>query len=258
MSTLTLGLSATASFLTALLYLYVGGVLRRRTVSGDARLANNMFVVWWQTIGGLGLVGVMILLLYMADSLPLWLYRTYVIAVLMGLFVALWGLQFYLVYLYTGSKRSFIPLGIFYAFLFLGTLALIQYLGAPERIVDNGWALETEPEAQLGPGFGFIFTVLIVGPQLVAAGAYLRLFWKTDDRTQRYRIALITGSILVWFGSGVIAAGAQVSDALSYQLFSRLTSILGALVILAAYRPPGFVKRKLGVRSIDDAVPAAA
>src|SRR5688500_9509072 len=203
MTMTTLALSAAGSILTALLYLYIGHVLRSRPVSTEGRLANGIVVLWWQALAALGLLGVGMLLLYLADSLPLWLYRAYVTLVLLGLFVALWGLQFYLVYLYTGSRRSFVPLGVFYGLLFIATLALIEYIGSPERIVDNGWALETEPEADLGVAFGLGFSLLIIGPQLVAAIAYARLFSKTPDRTQRYRIALITGSIIVWFGSGI-------------------------------------------------------
>lgn len=252
MSTTTLAVSAAGSFLTAMLYIYIGQVLRNRRVSQEARLANGMFVLWWQAIGGLGLLGVAILLAYMAGSLPLWLYQTYVTLVLLGLFVALWGLQFYLMYLYTGSKRSFMPLAVFYAVLFVGTMALIEYAGQAERIVDNGWALRTEPRLELGVAFGLAFTLLIVGPQVAAAVAYARLFFKTRDPTQRYRIALVTGSIIVWFGSGIVATGAQVSDELSYQLFSRLVGIAGALVIFMAYKPPEWIRRRYGVHSIDD------
>lgn len=252
MSSMTLALSAAGSFLTAVLYLYIGHVLRGRAVSADARLANGMFVLWWQALGALGMLGVGILLLYMADALPLWLYRSFVTLALLGLFVALWGLQFYLVYLYTGSRRSFVPLGVFYGLLFVGTLALVEYIGSPERIVDNGWALETEPEVELGVAFGLGFSLLIIGPQLAAAIAYARLFSKTRDRTQRYRIALVTGSIIVWFGSGIVATGAQVSDDLSYQLFSRLIGIAGALVILMAYKPPHWIRTRYGIRSISE------
>lgn len=252
MSTTTLAISATGSFVTALLYLYIGRALKGRRVSAEARLANNMFVLWWKAIGGLGLLGVAILLAYMAGSLPIWLYRTYTTLVLLGLFVALWGLQFYLMYLYTGSRRSFVPLGVFYALLFIGTMALVEYAGRPERIIDDGWALRTEPRLELGVAFGLAFTLLIVGPQLAAAVAYARLFFKTHDPTQRYRIALVTGSIIVWFGSGIIAQGAQVSDELAYQLFSRLIGIAGALVIFMAYKPPAWVRRRYGVRSIDE------
>lgn len=258
MSQMTLSISAAGSALTALLYLYVGAVLSRRKVSADARLAQSMFVLWWVSLGGLGLFGVGATLAYMADQLPIWLYQAYITFVLLVIFIALWGLQFYLVYLYTGSKKSFAPLGAFYGILFLATLALIEYIGAPERIVDNGWNLRTEPEANFSASFGFAFSLLLIGPQLVAAIAYARLYRKTNDPTQKYRIALVTGSIIVWFGSSLLATGAQASTSLWWQLTSRLISTAGALVILMAYKPPAWVKRRYGVRSItDDASPSA-
>jgi uncharacterized membrane protein YidH (DUF202 family) len=259
MASTTLLVSIAGSLLTAVLYLYVGNVLRQRKVSDAARLANGMFVLWWQALGGLGLLGAGIFLLYLAGGLELWIYQTYITLVLLGLFVALWGLQFYLVYLYTGSKRSFVPLAVFYGILFVATMALIAYMGTPERIVDDGWSLKTEPDPpELGVAFGLAFTLVIIGPQLVAAIAYASLFTKAKDRTQRYRILLVTGSIIVWFGSGLVASGAQVSQDLSYQLFSRVISILGALVILMAYKPPMWIRTKYGIRGIDDEGPAQA
>lgn len=259
MSTTTLALSGAGSLLTALLYLYIGRVLRRRIVSEDGQLANRMFVLWWQVLGVIGLAGVAMLGVYMAGLLEVWMYRTYILVVLLGIFAALWGLQFYLVFLYTGSRRSFLPLGVFYAIMAVATLALIEYMGPPEQLVDNGWAIETRPEPpELGLAFSLAFTLLLVGPPLVAAVAYARLYFKTKDRTARWRIALVTGSILVWFGSSVVATGAQVSDDLTYQLASRLIGIAGALVILMAYKPPQWVRLKYGIRSIDDDGPRAA
>jgi hypothetical protein len=259
MSMQTLALAATASLLTSALYLYIGHVLSSRPVSAEASLANRMFVVWWRALGTLGLLGVGMLLLYMAGGLQVWMHRTFTTLSLLGLFLALWGLQFYLVYLYTGSRRSFVPLGIFYAVLFVATIGLMEYLGRPERIVDNGWALRTEPRPELGPAFGLGFLLLLVGPQIAAAAAYARLYAKTRDRTQRYRIALITGSIIVWFGSSLVATGAQVSDQLAYQLASRLIGIAAALAILAAYKPPAWIRRRYGIHGLsDEGSPAAS
>jgi hypothetical protein len=252
MSQATLALATLGSVLTSLLYLYIGRVLRRRAVSDHARLANGMFVLWWQSLGGLGLLGAGILALYMAGELRIWMYQTYVTFVLMVLFLALWGLQFYLLYLYTGSRRSFAPLGVFYTVVFLATLALIEYIGAPELITDNGWRLETEPDVEFGLAFNLAFVALIIGPALVTAIAYARLYRKTGDRTQKYRIALVTGAIIVWFGSSVVGTAAQVTEALAWQLFTRVIGVLGALVILMAYKPPRWVREKYGVESVED------
>lgn len=264
MTNTTLTLAALGSLLTSVLYLYVGHVLQRRKVSPDARLANNMFVLWWQSLGGLGLLGVGFQLMYMAGRLEIWMYQAYVTFVLLVLFLALWGLQFYLVFLYTGTKRSFVPLGVFYAVLFILTVALIEYVGPPDRIVDNGWQLKTEYLDEETGEYGSVdfplafnlgFGLLIVGPAILAAIAYARLYRKTDDRTQKYRIAMVTGAIIVWFGSSLVGTAAQVTTTLEWQLFSRIIGVAGALVILMAYKPPRRLRERLGLRSVDDGGP---
>lgn len=268
MSQNTLLMSAAGSLVSALLYLYVGQVLRRRKVSSEAKLAQGMFILWWESIGWLGILGVAVMLVYMVQgSLPVWLFQTYLLFVLLVLFVALWGLQFYLVYLYTGSKRSFLPLGIFYTLLFVGTAGLIEYQGTPGYIGDDGWQLKAcsaaskaacIPGTQLGLWAGLAFVILLVGPQVVAAAAYARLYRKTSDPTQRYRIALIASAIIVWFGSSILGTAAGVSTSLTWQLISRVIGILGALVILVAYLPPAWVREKYHIRSIRDEVAPGA
>lgn len=253
MSQTTLLISAAGSLVTALLYLYVGLVLRRRKVSEAAKLAQGMFILWWEAVGWLGVFGVAVMLVYIVEGgMQVWLYQTYVLFVLLVLFVALWGLQFYLVYLYTGSRKSFLPLGIFYTLLFVGTAGLIEWSGTPDYIGDDGWQLKAFPESHLGLGAGLAFVLLIVGPQVFAAAAYARLYRKTSDPTQRYRIALIASAIIVWFGSSILGTAAGVSTSLAWQLFSRLIGVLGALVILVAYLPPAWVRQKYHIRSIHE------
>ncbi len=247
----TFVLSTIGSAVSSLLYLYVGQVLRRRKVSAEGQLANTMFVVWWQSLGGLGLSGVVLNVAYLLDVLPIWLYQAYVSFVLLVLFVALWGLQFYLVFLYTGSRRSFLPLGAFYAVLFFATAALIAYVGPPDRITDNGWTLKTEPETDFGMAFNLGFLLLIVGPQMFAAVAYARLYRKSADRTQRYRIAMVTSAILVWFGSSVLATAFGASDNVAWQVLSRLIGVAGALAILMAYKPPAWIQQKYGIEPVE-------
>lgn len=260
MSQTTLLLSMLGTVATASLYLYVGQALHRRKVSPEGHLANAMFVLWWRSLGGLSLLSAGALALYMADRFPIWLYQAYVICVLLVIFLALWGLQFYLVYLYTGSRRSFVPLGLFYLALFIAVVGLIEYVGTPERITDNGWSLRTEPRVEFGTWFNVAFSVLLVGPQLVAAVAYARLYRKTDDRTQRYRIALVTGSIIVWFGTSLVASAFDASDNVTWQMASRVLSVIAVLVILMAYKPPSWVRERYGIRPIELAseAPAAA
>ena len=249
MSQTTLALAMLGTILTSFLYIYIGRVIRLRKVSPDARLANGMFVLWWHSLGGLGFLGAVVVAVYMAGRLEIWMYQAYTTFVLLVLFLALWGLQFYLLYLYTGSKRWFMPLAAFYAALFLATEGLLQYIGPPDAITDNGWQLQRLPEVELGRAFGLGFAALVIGPALVTAIAYAGLFRKTQDRTQRYRIALVTGAIIVWFGSSVVGTALDVNQGLGWQLFSRTIGILGAIVILMAYKPPKWVRDKYGIQA---------
>src|SRR4029079_18712134 len=111
-----------------------------------------------------------------------WVFKAYTDGVLLGLFIALWGLQYYLVYLYSGSGRSFAPLAGFYGVLFLVTMALIEWsysMHPPTVVADDGWQLQLLPKVALGMWPALIFTLVIIGPQVVAAGAYFMLFFKT-------------------------------------------------------------------------------
>lgn len=263
MSQTTLAIATLGSILTSLLYVYIGRVIRLRKVSPDARLANGMFVLWWHSLGALGFLGALTMMLYMAGTLDdrIWLFQAYTTVVILILFLALWGLQFYLLYLYTGSRRWFMPLAVFYSVLFLLTEGLIEYIGSPDRVVDNGWQLKTEyldpatgeyGAVEFGMAFNLIFSALIIGPALLTAIAYARLYRKTDDRTQRYRIALVTGAIIVWFGSSVIGTALEVTGALAWQLFTRVIGILGAIVILMAYKPPRWVRERYRVDGVEN------
>lgn len=251
----TLALSTVLAIATATLYLYIGFVLRHRQVSDEARLARDLFGAWWILLGVAGLLGVLQIVLYTAGLLPIWLYMTFSQLALFLIFVALWALQCYLVYLYRGSRRAFVPLAWFYVALYVFVIGLLNWAQAThpyDTITDNGWALQVEPELELGRAVGIIAILILVGPQLVAAIAYARLYSRAQDRTQRYRIALLTGAIIGWFGTSVVATAANASQSVAWQFVSRLIGLMAGAIILAAYKPPPFVKRRYDIRGLED------
>jgi hypothetical protein len=259
----TLLLSAVGSVVTGALYLYLGRVLKQRKVSPEAALARDMFAYWWILLGALSFLGVVQIALYRAGEMPIWLYQTLGQAGLWALFAALWALQVYLMYLYTGSKRWVAPLGAFYLLLYLAFVALIHWIGPPGAISDNGWMLRTDQTFTLGRGWTIALILVLLGPQMAAAIAYASLYRRTSDRTQRYRIALLTGAILVWFGTSSLVGATSDPNPdhvnVAWQVAQRLLSVAAALTILAAYRPPSWIRRRFAVRSLDDeAMPAVS
>ena len=209
-----------------------------------------MFVLWWHALAGSSALGALSLTLYMAGALPIWLHQSISQLSLLLIVAALLGLLYYLIYLYTGSHGALKPLLVGYLLFYVSIIGLVQWIGAPDSLTDNGWSIMAEPESELPTAVSWLFLVFLVGPQIIASIAYLRLYGKATDVTQRYRIALVSGAIIAWFGSSLVASAAELGTSLVWQVISRLLGLAAAFVILSAYLPPAWVQRRLHVRSI--------
>lgn len=212
----------------------VARTVHRKPVSPDARPARNAFALWWACLSFVSLVSAMLLLPFVPRDVPLFLEAT--IALLLALCVGLCGLQFYLVYLYTNSRRSLKPLALGYLLLFALLLAVTLQNG-PFHIEETKWGPRLEGTSDLeGSPLQWIVLALFLGPTLLAAGAYLSLYRKVDDPAQKRRIVLVGLSLLVWFGTSGVGSSlgnAAVSDA--WQVTSRIVALSAAGVIYYAY-----------------------
>lgn len=253
-------LAAALVFAAAILYGYVGARLWGRKVSADARLAQSLFSFWWFALGAASLAQAVMILMYTTDTLTIAIYQAFQHVLLIAIMAGLGGLVYYLLYLYTGRRMLWLPVMVYYAILYLVLIALLASYGAPQDIVDNGWRLSTEPQPEPNRPLEVAFFVLFVGPQLAAAIAYALLYRRATDNTQRYRIALVSGTIIVWFGSSFLTTIAQASRNPGVQAFSILLGLAAGAAILLAYLPPPPWKARWGLRSISDeqAPPAPA
>ena len=245
-------ISALFSVASAAIYGYVAARLSQRTISHpEARLAWRLFVLWWYCLAAATLAGSLphFLSAFNMVSLPLFVALAYVEILLIC--VALWGLVYYLVYLFTGNQRFLVPVAIFYAaYYFL--LVYVITVSDPADVEVTRWNAQLIYAHPLtGPLFTFLL-VLLVFPQILSALAYFTLFFRVREATQRYRILLVSGCIVLWFGSAFVASAAGLSEEDWWQVLSRLIGLGAALGILAAYLPPAIVKRRFGVLSIAD------
>src|SRR5687768_8702227 len=102
----TLIIGAVFSLASAGIYFYVGRSLSRRHVATqDARLAWNLFVTWWYALASTTLVGGLLSLLGALGATNLPLFVTFTQLNLLAICVALYGLMYYLLYLFTGSRK---------------------------------------------------------------------------------------------------------------------------------------------------------
>lgn len=151
----------------------------------------------------------------------------------------LWGITYYVYFLWTGRADARLPIGAFFAAM---ALALIAYLVAHRPVgvdVETWLVLLRFDQPVRGPLYSLILAGFAL-PPIVASVGYLSLLPKTPRREQRYRIALVSVSIILYLGSGLVVR-LGTSDRL---MFVNLTLFgLGtALAALWAYHPPSMLR----------------
>lgn len=244
---------ASLQLVAGVLYTYVGAKVGRRRVSPDAQLAVRLFQFWWYGLAALSFFSPVLLVgqaLFGDLPIPIWL--TVVNVLLTLICAAIVGLCYYLLYLYTGKRWLIVPVSLFYGLLAFGLLTLIAYLNPhlPYVTDDQGHHPTYDHDLRgtwvsAAIGFGLIL------PPFGAALAYLLLFFRVQDRTARYRIALVSGSFIAWFGSSLIAQLLRIpTQTEAWRITSLLISLAAAVVVLLAYLPPRWVQKKYEVESI--------
>jgi hypothetical protein len=246
--TLAQGLVALA---TGLVYGYVARLVLQRRTSPEARRANDAFATWWACFGLLeGVAGAY----QVANAFgyqDLTLIVTVLDLVFLLLVAAIWGLVYYLVYLYTGSSRPFWPLAFAYGSLAAGLLYLLAWLD-PSGFNANGTLATARV---LPPAVGVALGLVLALPIVVAAVAYGSLYFRVDGRAQRFRIAIVAGSFLAWFLWSTVSSLLQLSTRSASDATLRSTlAVVNAAIALAvpvlvvlAYKLPARHPERFGV-----------
>jgi hypothetical protein len=248
----TLLFSAFFAVIAASIYSYVGWRLSKRVISSsDARLAWRSFTVWWYGLAATTLIGGFLSLFgaFGLTSLPLFVTATYVNILVICL--ALWGLLYYLIYLFTGNRRLFVPLAVFYMIYYV---LLVYYITAsiPGNVNVGRWSTTLDYRTPpTGPLVVIVLAMLLL-PQIIGGLAYFSLYFRVVETTQKYRVLLVSLSIVVWFLSPVIALAGGVGQQDWWQFASRFIGLAAALTILMAYLPPHWLKQRYGIISLSD------
>jgi len=257
---------ATVALVTGIVYAYVARLILARHPSADARVANYAFATWWAGFGAVEF-------LLSAYQFPVSLgYRDVAVitTVLYLLFIlisaAIWGLVYYLVYLYTGSSRAFWPVTVFYGALAVGLVYLISWIDisgfdAQGNIVCRESAVSCN--TLLPPWVSILLGLALSAPIVAAAIAYGTLYFRTTERTQRFRIGVVAGSFFLWFGWSTVSSLIGISTRASklqqegdpslqhtLALVNATIALVVPVLIVLAYRPPMWLRARLGVEPV--------
>jgi hypothetical protein len=243
--------SGIAAFVGVALYLYVGLRLSKRQVPPEMRLPARQFTIFWLGLGVVTAIGGAESLVAALQVPPLALVEALLYLNLLLVCVVLWGLVGYLLFLFTGRKFA-LPLSILYAALGVLLVYFIAASGPNSVTVVQGMVALGYASQIQGPILG-ILIVLLIGPEFLGAILYFTLFFRTRDPTVRYRVTLVSWSLIAWFGLGLLNVGSLLGGGLAAQVVSHSLGIFAAIVILLAYYPPQYIRSRFRVSGIDEA-----
>ncbi len=236
------------ALMTGALYGYVARNIRNRRLSPEARAANLTFAVWWLALGAVDLAAGALNLATAFGFRDVAIFVTYVNVVLLLICLAFWGLTYYLTYLYTGSRRALWVLGAFYGGLGLALLYLIAWL-QPTGFDETQATLTLTYTHQAPPFVGTLIGAALVIPVVLAALAYGSLFFRVRDRAHRFRIGVVAGSFLGWFGwsllSTLLGLSTRYPGSTALLVVNQLIGLGVPVAVIVAYRPPRWIRRRL-------------
>ena len=248
----TLTFSALFAVVAASIYTYVGWRLSKRIVSSsEARIAWQSFTMWWYGVAATTLIGG---LLNLFGALGLTILPLFVTATYINLQVsclALLGLFYYLIYLFTGNSQWLKPLAILYMVYYI---LLVYFVTAsnPVNVTLEPWNTELAYGTPLTGPFIVILIILLFVSQIIGGLAYFTLYFRVTDVTQKYRILLVSWSIIIWFLSPFVGLAAGLEGQEWWQIANRLIGLAAALTILMAYLPPRWLRQRYGIISLPD------
>lgn len=224
-------------------YGYISARLFAWRSEPDARGAMRGFALWWGALAAnIFLVGITYLMAAFG-VLTFQVQLTDSIAQRVLLAISMVGLMRYLLYLRTGRDFRTPLLFIYGVYLAAGLYGFLS--AGPTGLRVEAWRTDliySGSEPVWTPLLAFVFVILA---PIVSAATYFLLYFRVDDSFKKYRIALISWAIIGWWVLAVLAGQRSLLDVGWLQLVSRAISIVTALIVLAAYHPPSYVRRRL-------------
>lgn len=243
---------ALVDFVAVAIYAFLGWRFSQRQVSAENRLPMIQFSLFWFGLALVTFIGAIesAAAAYATPALSL-VVSLYYLEIL-ALCATLWGLIGYLVHLYSG--RAYLgPLTVMYGLLYV-LLVYFVTASSPDGVTVTLGAVGLRYATLVGGPILAVLVLILIVPEFLCAFLYFTLFFRTDDPTSRYRIALVSWGLLAFFGLDVVNLAARLGGSTLAVGLGAALGLLPVLVILAAYYPPRAVRERYGVKGFDTVV----
>jgi len=259
MAALPFLVTASASFVAGGCFVAVAVALRRRRYSPDLRSAGQAYVLWWWMFAFEAFNDGVRVLLGLRDPVPVNLYVLFADLKILAAGVGIWALGRYVLFLVNGPRLAVVPLTLFAVAHALFFLWGVQ-AGLPAVIHIDTWSprlVLTGPGTGL-PSLGLVTLLAFFLPPILLSLAYLALIPRLETRTQRARVVAIACGILLFQVVGAIQFNPTTpANSPLFALLPLVNAAVG-LVVLATYRPPAWMARRLRIEGLPAAAPRTA
>lgn len=247
-----IALAALLDVAVGVVFVYVAVHFLRRPVSAELRTPTRLFAVWWlgiaasTALGGLSLDGGLLGLaagLTSASALGAGATTAVVLLWTLAASVGLWGLLAHVVFLYSG-RAVHRWLGVTYVGVYaLFAAAIVRE--APTGVAENSIGIVVRYANPLEGVAVVALLLLLILPQLAGCVAYGTLAFRVRDAEVRYRVALVSSSLVLWLGLSLVAAVAGVATTPAWLVFERVLAAIVAVAVILAYDPPWRIRARL-------------
>jgi hypothetical protein len=235
--------------LGTVVFLFLGYRLANRSVQAAVRLPAAQFALFWIGLAAVSVGGAFESLWAVWQVPPIAVAVTVLRLELLIVCAALWGLLGYLTYLYTG-RNGLVFWSVFYGIFYVALLFLVSAYKPTTVTVVNGTVSLQYGTVFAGPLLDILFFALIA-PEFIGAVLYFTLIFRSRDPTVRFRVTVVSWSLILWLGLSSLSAEFVVGTNLVIDVLVHSLGWLAALAILIAYYPPKILRDRLGVTGID-------
>lgn len=249
MSTATLVTGVVVTLATAAVLAYVGRLTLHRRVSPRASEARTAFAAWWWAAAAVLAVGALHTLAGLAGVRAVDLHVLLLHVRAVPLAVAVWGLLFYLLYVYTGRAWLRWPVAAYAIAFYVYFLVYIELAG-PWRVEVTPWEVRVLAIEPAAPAATLALGLLLGAPLTLASVLYGSLYFRLEERTQRFRVALVSLAFAALFATILVGFALRLETRTWFPLLYQVPSLVAALVVLFAHRPPAWARERWRVEAV--------
>lgn len=249
MTAATLVLASGLAFLTSGGLAAAGAFVAFRTQRQTGSFAPSFFAIfWWAAAGIVGSGAIRSALA--AAGLDTFANVSALESATTPLYcIAAACLVIYVVHLHTGRTTHALPVAVYYM-LMIPVLRYPVLLAHPIGYEVTPWQLNYVYDQPLQGPTLTLAVLAVLGPLLAALAAYATLAFRVHDAATRYRILCITLGLGLWVGTEALAFTTGAAGSAAGEIGRRLVALAATGVVLAAYAPPAFVRRRLDTHAV--------